>query len=116
MHAYFEKSVLVIIQTPQLLVQKCYERIIESKLALPFEVYLGSRDLLNECIPLLKSPEVKLIIAFPNSQSFKVCRIRSRGVEKGEKNKVPTLIFCSYFDNRQKFVKEGDVAKKKWDH
>ena len=43
-----------------------------------------------------------------------MCRIRSRGVEKREKNKLPTLIFCPYFDNRQKFVKEGDVFKKKW--
>ena len=44
-----------------------------------------------------------------------MCGIRScGGIEKEEKNKLPTLIFCPFFDNRQKFVKEGDVSKKKW--
>ena len=33
------------------------------------------------------------------------------GRERG-KNKLPTLIFCLYFDNWQKFIKEGDVSKK----
>ena len=28
------------------------------------------------------------------------------------KNKLPTLIFCSFFDNQQKFVKEFDMSKK----
>ena len=31
-----------------------------------------------------------------------------------EKNKLATLIFCPFFDNRQKFAKEDDVSKKKW--
>ena len=36
------------------------------------------------------------------------------GVKETEKkNELPTLIFCSFFDNRHKFVKEGDVSKKK---
>ena len=31
-------------------------------------------------------------------------------VEKWKK--LLTLIFCSFYDNRQKFVKEGDTSKK----
>ena len=34
-----------------------------------------------------------------------------------EKNEFLTLIFCTFYDNRQKFVKEGDMSKKKsWGH
>ena len=44
-----------------------------------------------------------------------MCGILSHGGrERGKKNKLPTLIFCPFFDNRQKFVKEGNVSKKKW--
>ena len=43
-----------------------------------------------------------------------MCGIRScGGIEKWEKIKLLTLIFCSFFDNRQKFVKEGDDVSKK---
>ena len=41
------------------LMQKCYERITGNKLALPKYIWV---DVLNEYIPLLKCPEVKLIL------------------------------------------------------
>ena len=75
-------------------------------------------DLLNEYIPLLKSPEVKLIlnncIIFQTRRASKCAEFDRARVEKGEKNKLPTLTFCPYFNKGQKFVKEGDVSKKKW--
>ena len=43
-----------------------------------------------------------------------MCGIRSRGGRERGKNRLPTLIFCPFFDNQQKFVKEDDVSKKKW--
>ena len=65
--------------------QKYYEQIIGNKLALPKFIWV---ELLNECIPLLKSPEVKLIV---NNCIFKLAELQSvrnlivRGVEKGGK-------------------------------
>ena len=44
---------------PWLLVQKYHERIIGNKLALPKFIWV---ELVNEYIPFLKSPEVKLIL------------------------------------------------------
>ena len=108
--AYFEKSALVI---PLFLVQKCYERILGNKLALPKFIWV---DVLSEYIPLLKSPEVNLILNNCISKLAELQSVRNsitRGVKKGEKHKLPTLIFCPYFDNWQKFVKEGDGSKKK---
>ena len=43
-----------------------------------------------------------------------MCGIRSCGGREMEKNKLLTLIFCSFFDNWQKFDKGGNFSKKKW--
>ena len=41
--------------------------------------------------------------------------IRSRGGQRNRKKKKTSNInFFSYFDSRQKFVKEGDLSPKKW--
>ena len=42
-----------------------------------------------------------------------MCGIRSRGGREKGKNKLPTLIFCPFFDHRREFVKEGDMSEKK---
>ena len=63
------------------------------------------------------SPEVKLI--FINCIS-KLAELPSKcaefdraRVEKKEKIYISNIdFFCPYFDNRQKFAKEGDVSKK----
>ena len=92
--------------------QKYYERIIGNKLSLLKFIWV---DLLNECIPLLKSPEVKLILNtlhFQIRRASKCAEFDRTGVGKREKHKLPTLIFSPFLDNRQKFVKEGNVSKK----
>ena len=94
--------------------QKYYERIIGKKLSLLKFIWV---DLLNKCIPLLKSPEVKLILNtlhFQIRRASKCAEFDRMGVGKREKHKLPTLIFSPFLDNRQKFVKEGNVSKKKW--
>ena len=45
-----------------------------------------------------------------------MCGIRSRGGRERQKNFQPASnidFSCPYFDNRQKFAKEGNVSKKK---
>ena len=76
--------------------QKYYKRIIGNKLALAKFIWVV---LLNGYIPLLKSPEVKLIlnnwISKP-SELLKCVEFDHVGVEKGEK-KTSNIDFLSMF-------------------
>ena len=51
---------------------------------------------------------------FQTCRASKCAEFDRARVEKGEKNRLPTLIFCPFFDDQQKFVKEDDVSKKIW--
>ena len=95
MHAYFEKSVLVIRYD----LSGCW-----------------CKNIMNESLETSLRC-CRSLCAFPNSQNFKVCGIGSHMWREGEEINFQHRIFCSCLGNhQQEFVKEVGVSKKEWGH